>query len=93
MEGYGVDSIVIGVVSKNLPDAECYLVQVFVNGNRDAGRVFAQLPKQNAVKQYRIGESLLAAVESIRGARITLTQRNEVFSFFERTLSFKKGSN
>lgn len=63
-----VGDIVSGRVIKALPDADAYLLWV-----QDV-ELYALLPKNQALQQYRVGDTLLAAVMQIKGARITLSQ-------------------
>lgn len=69
-----VGDIVQGYVCKSIPHMESYLVWVYNT------ETFATLPKHHALKEYRIGENLMAAVMDVRGARITLSQRIPQFT-------------
>lgn len=69
------------IVVKKLPDHNCYLVNL-VNTE-----LFAQLPKNHAVKEYRVGETGWAAIFQVKGARITISQKSpqyirKMFEYF-----------
>ncbi|MGB9810814.1 MAG: hypothetical protein ACPLSN_03605 [Dictyoglomus turgidum] len=77
-----VGDTVVATVVKSLPNMDAYLVWIY---DKD---IFAQLPKDQALKPYRVGETLLACVSEIQGARVKLSQRSMQFNkiFLETSL-------
>jgi len=69
-----VGDIQHGVVVKNLPHIDSYLVWIY------GKELFATLPRFHALKDYKVQEQLFAAVMEIKGARITLSQKIPQFT-------------
>jgi N utilization substance protein A len=58
------------LVVKALPDYDSFLVTLIDKS------VFAQLPRKYAFKEYKVGEAGWAAVFSIKGSRVILSQKS-----------------
>jgi transcription antitermination factor NusA-like protein len=69
-----IGDILHGVVIKNVPHMDSYLVWIY------GKELFATLPKIHALKEYRIQEQVFASVMDIKGARITLSQKIPQFT-------------
>lgn len=69
-----VGDMVSGKVVKSLPDLSSYLVNI------TGTELFATLQKYDALRDYRVGDTLLGAIKDIRGARIWLSQRIPQFT-------------
>ncbi len=74
MEMFTVGDILTVKVIKALPDKDAYLTWVI------GKELYAQLPKSHALKPYKVGENLMAAIMKIEGARIVLSQRIAQFT-------------
>lgn len=71
---FKVGDVLTVKVIKALPDKNAYLTWVI------GKEIYAQLPKDHALRPYKVGETLLASIMKIEGARITLSQRIAQFT-------------
>ncbi len=64
-----IGDVVLVKLLKSSPNRDAYLVYLV---NRE---IFAELPKNHALKPYKIGDVFLAGIMNMNGARIMLSQK------------------
>lgn len=69
-----IGSIITGKVIKRFSDHPAYLVWILDTS------LYATLPKESSLKDFKIGETILGAIKEIKGARIILSQRIPQFT-------------
>jgi len=67
---YKIGYLAAFIVLKAMPDYDSYLTKLLNS------EVLALLPKKYARKEFKIGETGMASIYDINGARVTLTQRS-----------------